>query len=75
MQGYGVVEHLPALVPAADAAGLLNVTTRTLRTWARSGRIRVFKTARGGSGRVLVPRDELARLLSAMLVSTPIEEP
>jgi excisionase family DNA binding protein len=63
-----LTEGLPALVPAQRAADFLGVTDRTLRTWARRGRIRVLRTAKGGSGRVLVPRAELERVLELMLV-------
>ncbi len=62
-----MVEGLPALVPAQRAAEFLGVSTRTLRTWATRGRIRVLRTAKGGSGRVLVPRAELERVLGLML--------
>jgi excisionase family DNA binding protein len=66
-----MVADLPKLVPVQVAADLLSVTTRTLRTWASDGRLRVFKTARGGSGRVLVPRAELVRVLSGMAMRVP----
>ncbi len=66
-----MVADLPKLVPVQVAAELFCVSTRTLRTWASDGRLRVFKTARGGSGRVLVPRVELVRVLTGMAVRVP----
>jgi len=61
-----LVRDLPPLVPLKDAADFLNVTDRTLRRWAAAGRLRVLKTSAGGSGRVLVPRTELVRILGEM---------
>ena len=68
-----LVKDLPPLVPAKAAAAFLGVTTRTLRRWASTGRIRVMKTAAGGSGRVLVPRSEIERILEEMLKPTPFD--
>lgn len=61
-----LVSHLPPLVPAKDAADFLGTTTRTLRRWVRVGRITVLRTDNAGSGRVLIPRSEIARLLASM---------
>lgn len=61
-----LVRELPALVPIARAAKFLNVSTRTLRRWSARGRLKVMRTSPGGSGRVLIRRDELARLLRIM---------
>jgi predicted site-specific integrase-resolvase len=61
------VRDLPLLVPIAKVADLFGVSDRTCRTWARTpGKLRVCKTARGGSGRVFVTRGEIARVLTAM---------
>lgn len=60
------VEGLPALVPAALAAEFLSVTDRTIRRWSREGRIRTLRTTPSGSGRVLIPRVEILRLLGSM---------
>ena len=62
-----LVEGLPKLVPAAKAGELLAVSTRTLRRWVNVGKIRALKTAPGGSGRVLIPRDEIKRILGQMV--------
>jgi hypothetical protein len=59
---------------AISTAELLCLTDRTLRRWASTGRIKVLKTARGGSGRVLVPKAELERILRLMWIATPFED-
>lgn len=61
-----VLEGLPLLVPEEELATLLHVSQRTLRRWAVKGRIHRLRTARGGAGRVLIPRGEVARLLLIM---------
>ena len=68
-----LVKDLPQLVPARQTATFLGVTDRTIRRWAATGRIRVMKTAAGGSGRVLVPRPEIERILEEMLKPTPFD--
>lgn len=59
-----LVSELPALVPATSAAEFLHVSTRTLRTYVRTGRIRALRTSPSGSGRVLIARSELAKFLA-----------
>ncbi len=68
-----LTKDLPALVKADRAAEFLGVTTRTLRTWIRCGRIRAIRTCPRGAGRVLIGRDELARFLD-VLADTPLVE-
>jgi excisionase family DNA binding protein len=57
------VSQLPALVPIKQAAGLLSVSVRTTRRWIRSERLLALRTSLSGSGRVLIPRLEIARFL------------
>ena len=64
---HDAVSELPRLVPLADVAAFFQVTERTAREWARTpGKLRVFRTAKGGSGRVFALRSEVARLLATM---------
>lgn len=73
MNTTDVVRDLPPLVPAAQAAAVFAVTTRTLRTWIRTGRLRAIRTCPRGAGRVLVPRDSIVEFL-ARLEAAPYEE-
>lgn len=66
-----LVSDLPPLVSASVAAERLCVSTRTLRTYIRTGRLRAMRTSPGGSGRVLIAREELARLLASMVEPNP----
>ncbi len=59
------IRDLPGLVSTDAAAEFLGVSTRTLARWARTGRLRTVRLTPGpGSGRVRVPRAELARLIA-----------
>jgi hypothetical protein len=60
------VRDLPELVPAKRAAKFLNLTTRTLRNYRRNGRLGTMKSSPGKSGRVLIPKAEMRRLLVQM---------
>ncbi len=60
------VAGLPALVPIKLACECLGISACTLRRWANRGRLRVLKTVPGTSGRVLVPKAELGRLIRLM---------
>ena len=62
-----MVAELPVLVPLKVGADFIGVTDRTIRRWAASGRIKVLKTSSGGSGRVLIPRMEIVRILEQMM--------
>ncbi|MCL2304833.1 MAG: helix-turn-helix domain-containing protein [Planctomycetaceae bacterium] len=44
-----------------EAAKLLSISEKTLRTWTRQGRIKAIKA--GGKGRVLYPLSALKRFL------------
>jgi excisionase family DNA binding protein len=44
-----------------ETAEILGVSTSTIRNWVRDGRLRALRPA--GSGAVLVPASEIARLL------------
>jgi len=61
-----LVDDLPRLVPAQQAAEFLGISTRTLRRWITRGLLQALKTSPAQSGRVRVPRSELLRLLSDM---------
>lgn len=60
------VADLPPLVPLEDVATFFHVDARTVRRWARTGKLHTRRTAPGGSGRVLVARVEIARVLTTM---------
>lgn len=49
-----------------EAAEFFRVNERTIREWVRQGRMKVFRTTSGGSGRLLVTKGEIARVLSSM---------
>lgn len=57
---------LPPVIPWKKVADLAGVSLKSLARWRDEGRLRVLKTAAGGSGRVLVARTEVARLLAAL---------
>jgi hypothetical protein len=59
-------DALPPLVPLEGAAAFFHVTTRTFRRWCRSGRVRTLRTNPDGSGRVLIERTEMRRLIESM---------
>lgn len=60
------VSSLKSMNTIPEAAAFFRVDPRTIRDWARRGRLKVFRTAGGGSGRVLVTKAEIARALSSM---------
>ena len=57
---------LPPVVPWKQVATLTGVSLKSLARWRDEGRLRVLRTAMQGSGRVLVERTEVARLLAAL---------
>ena len=66
-EALAAAAELPALVPLAKVAEFFGVSERTCREWARTpGKLKTIKTSPGGSGRVLVARTEVARLLTSM---------
>ena len=61
------IEGLPPLLSLRDFAEFFGITERTAREWARTpGKLRVHRTAQGGSGRVLILRAEVGRVLAEM---------
>ena len=60
------VALLKAMNTIAETAGFFRVDPRTIREWARQGKLKVFRTTMGGSGRVLIAKAEIARVLSSM---------
>lgn len=60
------VSELPPLVSANRTAKFFHVSVRTVSRWIRQGRINSLRTSESGSGRVLIPRLEIARLLTEM---------
>lgn len=63
---HAALAGLPALVKEADVAKLLSVDQRTLRHWRADGRFKAVRTSPGGSGRVLVAKAEVGRLLASL---------
>ena len=63
-------DELP-LIPQKRVAELLGVRTRTLRRWIALGRLRRARTTASGSGRSLIPKDDLIRMLAEMLEPAP----
>ncbi len=58
--------ELPVMVPAKDVAGIFGVSRGTIRRWARIGKLATSRATPAGSGRTLVPRAEVLRLLRSM---------
>jgi len=65
------VRSLPSLATIEETAKHFRVSPRTVRRWTHDGRLRVRRTSPGGSGRVLIPRCELARFLSTLEQPVP----
>ena len=63
------VRRLKPLSTMDETAESFKVSPRTIRRWTRSGRLRALKTSPRQSGRVLIPRSEVARLLLDMLAN------
>ena len=57
------LDHLPSLLTVALVAQALHVCDRTPRRWIAEGRLRAVRTARGGSGRVLIRKSDLIAFL------------
>jgi excisionase family DNA binding protein len=62
-----ILEGLPPLLDLKETAAVLRCSTRSVRRRVEDGRLRALRTAEGGSGRLLVPKSELKRLLSTMV--------
>ena len=62
----GLADGLPLLVPLVAAAAHLHLSVRTVRRWISAGRLQALRTTPGGSGRLLIPREELVRELERM---------
>lgn len=72
-EAEALVAGLPPLLTQDQAAIFFQVTTRTVRRWNRLGRLPSFKTTHSGSGRVLISRVAVARLLDQMRVRVAFE--
>lgn len=57
------LDALPAVLSVAMVASLLGVCARTIRRWIAEGRLPAARTARGGSGRLLIRAESLRRFL------------
>ena len=58
------IETLPPLMKKTEVAALLRCSTRTVSRLITVGRLRSFRLNEGaGSGRQLIPRGEVERLL------------
>lgn len=58
------LETLPITMGLAQAAKVLNISTRTLQRWIEAGDVQAVRFKRTGSSRVTVTRAEVIRLLS-----------
>lgn len=63
-----LVRELPPLAPLPEVCRFLGnaLSVRQLRRRAKAGSIATFRTSARGSGRLLISRDEVRRLLGAM---------
>lgn len=59
------VKPLPDRLTVDEAASELRCTTRHVRKLVAQGRLRGEKVSTGGSSRLLIPRREIERLLTA----------
>lgn len=57
---------LPPILTAAEAADVLRVSRKTVFRWIAAGRMRAGRSAMGGSGKLLIARSELERLLGEL---------
>lgn len=60
------IADLPPLVSKEQTAKFFDVGIRSISRWIRIKRLKSLKTSMSGSGRVLIPRLEIARLLMRM---------
>jgi hypothetical protein len=61
------VSELPPLATEKQTAALLRKHPKTLQRWRRAGKVIALRTSPAGSGQVLYPRLEVARLLTRMV--------
>lgn len=61
-----LLDGLPPILTLGEAAETLRVSRKTVSRWIAEGRLRAGRSAMGGSGRVLIARPELARLLGEL---------
>lgn len=64
------IADLPALLTKREVAKLLRMSERSVDRYVTRGRLRVIKlhAGAGGSARVLISRDELARFLEQSML-------
>lgn len=62
-----VLEGLPALVTPAEVQARARIKRRKLNQLAADGRLRVVRHAEGGSSRLLITRESLARYLRTLV--------
>ena len=67
--------NLPQYVTLSEAARLLRCSTKTLRRWIKRGRLRALRSSAVGSGKFLIEKSELVRLIKSMRVETPFDGP
>ncbi|MCK6479102.1 MAG: helix-turn-helix domain-containing protein [Planctomycetes bacterium] len=53
-------------LPLAEVARIFNVHPRTVRRWAKAGRLRYFKSHARGSGRMIFAREDLGAFLKTL---------
>jgi excisionase family DNA binding protein len=56
---------LPPLATVDEVAGVLRVSTRQIKRWIATGRLRAARVVPGpGTSRVLIPRAQIERLIN-----------
>lgn len=63
MKLSGLLGDVPPVLTLAEFASFLRISKKTAARWIAEGRVKAGRSTVGGSGRVLVSRDELARVL------------
>jgi excisionase family DNA binding protein len=66
------IRDLPTLLLVPEAAGVLRMSTRSVRRLMADGSLRSHRARQAGSARALIPRTEIARYLSTLAAGSAL---